>query len=162
MTDEMTNPLTEDGPIQTQKQILALLDDAGEIFLDANGVLTDQGEVLIGTGLALLIAAADRQAGAAGWNNNRNSVLEELMLVVTEVAEAAEEVRDGCPGVDGLYYDTDTQKPEGIAAELGDVLIRVAHLVTNGQFGDIDLVEGTLAKLRFNPTRSHRHGGRLA
>lgn len=160
--NEMTNPLTEDGPIQTQKQILALLEDAGEVFMSEEGVLTDQGEVLIGTGIALLIAAADRQAANAGWNDNRNTVLEELMLVVTEVAEGAEEVRDGCPGVDGLYYDSETQKPEGIAAELGDVLIRTAHLVTNGQFGDIDLVEGTLAKLRFNPTRSHRHGGRLA
>ena len=159
---EMTNPLTEDGPAHTQKQILALLEDAGEVFMSEEGVLTDQGEVLIGTGIALLIAAADRQAANAGWNDNRNTVLEELMLVVTEVAEGAEEVRDGCPGVDGLYYDSETQKPEGIAAELGDVLIRVAHLVTNGQFGDIDLVEGTLAKLRFNPTRSHRHGGRLA
>lgn len=156
------NPILDDGRIQTQKQILELFDDAGDIFLDENGVLTDQGEILIGTGIALLIAAADRQAGAAGWNTNRNTVLEELALVVTEAAEAMEEVRDGCPGVDGLYFDAETQKPEGIAAELGDVLIRVAHLTTNGQFGSIDLVEGTLAKLRFNPTRSHRHGGRLA
>ena len=88
MTDEMTNPLTEDGPIQTQKQILALLEDAGEIFLDANGVLTDQGEVLIGTGLALLIAAADRQAGAAGylpltdaWQVSQGGLLAEFSAV---------------------------------------------------------------------------------
>ncbi|AXH49752.1 pyrophosphatase [Gordonia phage Pleakley] len=131
-------------------------------LMDKNGVLTFEGESVIAKGLRTLVVAAHRQAEASGWNENRNSVLEELMLIVTEAAEAAEEVRDGCPGIHGVYYDTETQKPEGIGSELGDVLIRVAHLATNPQFGQIDIVEGTLAKLLFNPTRARRHGGRLA
>ena len=131
-------------------------------LMDENGVLTDQGEAVIRAGLNTLTIAAHRQAEASGWNEGRNSVMEELMLVTTEVAEAAEEVRDGCPGDAGLYFDVETQKPEGIAAEIGDVFIRCAHLASNPQFGPIDVVEGTLAKLIFNPTRPRRHGGRLA
>ncbi|WGH20804.1 MazG-like nucleotide pyrophosphohydrolase [Gordonia phage Commandaria] len=137
-------------------------DPAPRELMDANGVLTQLGEESIERGLRTLCLAAHLQAEAAGWNENRNSVIEELALVTTEVAEAIEEARDGCPGIYGLYYDTETQKPEGIASEIGDVLIRSAHLASNNQFGAIDVVEGTLAKLRYNPTRARRHGGRLA
>ncbi|AXQ61339.1 MazG-like nucleotide pyrophosphohydrolase [Gordonia phage Marietta] len=131
-------------------------------LMDDGGVLTPAGERLIEMGLKALVLCAHLQAEKAGWNENRNTVIEELALVTTEVAEAIEEARDGCPGVYGLYYDTETQKPEGIASEIGDVIIRSAHLSTNPQHGSIDVVEGTLAKLRYNPTRGHRHGGRLA
>ena len=132
------------------------------LLMDENGVLTTLGEEVIGAGLQTLVLAAHRQAEAAGWNKDRNSVIEELALITTEVAEGIEEARDGNPGVRGLYYDVDTQKPEGLASEIGDVLIRSAHLSTNTKLGEIDVVEGTLAKLRFNPTRAYRHGGRLA
>lgn len=131
-------------------------------LMDDNGVLTNAGVEVIENGLRALVYAAHRQAEAAGWNENRNTVLEELALITSEAAEGMEEARDGCPGVDGLYYDNETQKPEGIASELGDVIIRAAHMSTNPQFGKIDVVEGTLAKLLYNPTRAHRHGGRLS
>lgn len=131
-------------------------------LMDDDGVLTELGERVIEAGLKTLCLAAHRQAEKAGWNKNRNSVIEELALITTEVAEGIEEARDGNPGNRGLYYDSETQKPEGLASEVGDVFIRSAHLATNTQLGEIDVVEGTLAKLRFNPTRAYRHGGRLA
>lgn len=131
-------------------------------LMDENGVLSNLGEQVIEAGLKTLVLAAHRQAETAGWNKDRNTVIEELALITTEVAEGIEEARDGNPGNRGLYYDSETQKPEGLASEIGDVFIRSAHLSTNSQLGDIDIVEGTLAKLRFNPTRAYRHGGRLA
>ena len=136
-----------------------------ENLMDENGVLTSLGEEVIALGLNTLRYAAHRQAEKSGWNTNRNTPIEELALVVTEVAEAIDELRDGNPGVQGLYFDAESGKPEGLSSEIGDVFIRLGHFASHPEIeasGGVDIVEGTLAKLRFNPTRAYRHGGRLA
>lgn len=58
--------------------------------------------------------------------------------------------------------DTDTGeavlgKPQGIASELADVLIR---LVDMAQEHDIPLISATISKHEFNQTRAFRHGGK--
>lgn len=115
-----------------------------------------------------------------GWWDNRdpkdvNVRLGLLMLITTEVAEGAEEVRTGMP----LYYTNKNCtngvqpmmtwdeplkappefKPEGLGSELADVVIRAFD--TAGGLG-LDLGACILAKMRYNETRSHRHGGKLA
>lgn len=49
-------------------------------------------------------------------------------------------------------------KPEGVCAELADIVIRVADLC--GLYG-IDLEKAIKEKLSFNKTRPYRHGGKL-
>lgn len=81
--------------------------------------------------------------------------LSKLMLMVTELAEAAEEIRNG---TEDPYYREDG-KPEGVAAELADVVIRIGDYC--GALG-IDLEATIKEKMKFNRSRSYRHGGKKA
>lgn len=81
--------------------------------------------------------------------------LSKMMLIVSEVAEACEAARDG----DIALRLDNGGKPEGVASELADVVIRtldLAHVL------GIDLGTAIAVKHRYNRTRKHRHGGRLA
>lgn len=54
---------------------------------------------------------------------------------------------------------TSQGKPEGIAVEFADVLIRIADWCGKH---NIPLEEALRAKMVYNKTRPHRHGGKLA
>jgi len=138
-------------------------------------------------------------ASSKGWDDGRNP-MEVFMLFVTEVAEAAEEWRNGkgvtetywslakpgseqimveCPrdvldlattartsGWDDMSEEEVASlvywgflKPEGVPSELADIVIRVFHAA--GEWG-IDLEHEILTKMRYNETRSHKHGGKRA
>lgn len=90
------------------------------------------------------------------WENPDRNFPEQLMLMVTELAEALEAYRES--GLDRLLY-TDAGKPEGIAAEFADLVIRLAD--TCGRY-DIPLEKALRQKLAYNKTRPYRHGGKLA
>jgi NTP pyrophosphatase (non-canonical NTP hydrolase) len=83
-------------------------------------------------------------AGVRNGNDTRH-VLSWLLLVVTEVVEAAEAVRKG---------DT-----SNLCEELADVCIRVFDVAAT--LG-IDLERAIEAKMAYNETRPYRHGGKLA
>jgi len=110
-----------------------------------------------------------------------DQVLAKLMLVVTEIAEAAEEVRlsnfkpretsfeiFGAPDGrltrekfredQGRYPDEDI-KPLGFPSELADAVIRIFDLC--GAMG-IDLEQAIREKHAHNETRAQRHGGKRA
>lgn len=99
-----------------------------------------------------------------GWHDDMrsdhpNSPGDLLMLCVTELAEAMEEVRDH-HGLNEVYHDLDKDgrpKPEGVPIELADVLIRVFDMA--GRW-DIDLEGAVRVKMAYNATRPHKHGGR--
>ena len=77
------------------------------------------------------------------------------MLMVSEIAEATEEVRHGKPPI---YFDA-AGKPEGEAVELADCVIRIMeHFATNGW----SLAEVIERKMAYNETRPYRHGGKSA
>lgn len=93
------------------------------------------------------------------WEDRERNFGEQLMLMVTELAEVMEEYRRNglTTNLDMLYLEDG--KPEGIAAEFADVLIRIAD--TCGRY-DIPLEEALNLKLKYNKTRPYRHGGKLA
>jgi hypothetical protein len=104
------------------------------------------------------------------WESGDRPILEQLMLMVTELAEAVEEVRNG-HGVGEVYYNPDRPvtnssddvylKPEGFLAELADVLIRMGDTI--GKYGLTDqFIKVLQEKLTYNKYRPYRHGGKTA
>lgn len=85
--------------------------------------------------------------------NDAEIIATKLMLVVTELAEAMEEIRDER----SLYYTGEDGKPEGFAIELADAAIRLFDLAEACGF---DIEDAMRVKHEYNKTRKHRHGGR--
>ena len=100
------------------------------------------------------------------WENGDRNPLEILMLITSELAEAAEEFRNNKPAV---YYNDLTGeviegvnmpaniKPEGWAVEIADAIIRCLDY-TEQQGVDIQSV--IELKIKYNKTRPKRHGGK--
>lgn len=89
-----------------------------------------------------------------GWHAQPKTLGDDIALIHSELSEALEEMRKGID-VTHLYYVKG--KPEGVAAEFADVLIRVADVCE--QRG-IPLEDAILEKLEYNKTRPWRHGGK--
>lgn len=138
---------------------------------------------------------------ANGWNERWDEIkdtgtvpvaehiISKLALVMTEAAEAIEDVRVGklnlyhtingrqvYPVTDGSGADWTTEpdgatpptattytgvqaKPEGLPSELADVVIRVMSLA---ETLEIDLAQIILEKITYNATRGSMHGGKVA
>ena len=82
------------------------------------------------------------------WDTGLNTPLGRLMLVVTELGEAAEAIRkphmdEHCP--DFTNYEI----------ELADAVIRIMD-IAGGE--NLDLSGAILAKMAYNKTRPFRHG----
>lgn len=86
---------------------------------------------------------------ARSWNPTL--IASKLALVHAEVSEALEDVRNG----DMKMFITD--KPQGFAVEMADVLARVFDLC---EALEIDVVGALLEKIRYNRKRPFRHGGK--
>jgi|SRR5690554_806715 len=84
-----------------------------------------------------------------------DEILAKIALIHAEASEAVEAVRRGEP----VIWRDESGKPEGLAIELADIVIRVMDLC--GGLG-IELEEAIAEKIEFNATRPERHGGRLA
>lgn len=80
-----------------------------------------------------------------GWYDRPRSDLEDLMLIVTEVAEVVEELRK--PEVD----------PAKVAEETADIFIR---LLDFAEKNGMDLEEAVLRKHLKNKSRPYRHGNK--
>lgn len=118
-------------------------------------------------------------AEKSGWHGTE-SLAEKILLWHSEVTEAAEELRNGRQPSEVFYtwkagekvvesdrFTRETSqggksvtvlnKPEGIASEAADVFIRVVD--DSERFG-IPWISVLFEKMRYNKTRSHRHGGK--
>lgn len=87
-----------------------------------------------------------------GWWQQKRSALEIHMLIVSEIAEATESVRDNEPS---FFFKG--EKPEGESVELVDALIRILDYFGERRW-DLDKV--IKAKMDYNKTREFRHGGK--
>jgi NTP pyrophosphatase (non-canonical NTP hydrolase) len=89
-----------------------------------------------------------------GWWENERSLPEILMLCVSELSEALEEVRNG-HDVKEVYIKEG--KPEGVPTELADCIIRILDYC--GHVG-IDIQKVLEEKHVYNKGRTYRHGGK--
>lgn len=86
------------------------------------------------------------------WQGNK------LLLIVSEIIEAHDELRNGRDADETHYltcFGDRPDKPEGVPSELADVVIRVLDFCyTEGINLDAMITE----KLAYNATRGHKHG----
>jgi len=86
-------------------------------------------------------------------------VSNKLMLIVSEISEALEDLRVG--GVENMatlwFDDTKDGKPEGFVVELADAIIRTVDLCREY---NLDLETALVTKLEYNEKRPHRHGNK--
>jgi len=102
-------------------------------------------------------------AETKGWHSLDRSLVEEIALAHSELSEALEEVRNGADIGEIQFERTYPHpanvpgKPEGVAVEFADVLIRIFDTCKQR---NIPLIEALLLKLEYNKTRPHLHGGK--
>lgn len=108
-----------------------------------------------------------------GWWDEERSFGEIVALCHSELSEALEEYRDGKPKFyfvaeveceNGTYptertstADYNGEKPEGVAVELADCIIRILDYCGRAS---IDIEEAIRIKHEYNKTRPYRHGGK--
>ena len=93
-----------------------------------------------------------------GWyEDGEPNFAEKIALVHSELSEALEEYRNG-HDFKLVYHPAETGKPEGIAVELADALIRIMDMSAEW---DIPLAYAFRLKLEYNKSRPHRHGGKV-
>lgn len=104
--------------------------------------------------LNLLSKEIHENAKNAGWYDKYRSPLEHHMLIVSEIAEASEEVRNGTAP---YYKSYDEAKPEGEAVEIADALIIILDYAA---YKGWDLDKIIREKIEYNKTRPYRHGNK--
>lgn len=111
--------------------------------------------------IRILMSKSHRTACDKGWwDDQSRGIGDQFANFHSELSEAWEEIRKG-QSLRKIYYSDTPEgpKPEGVAVEFADLLIRVFD--TCEKYG-IPLIEALGEKMAFNELRPYRHGGKIA
>lgn len=100
--------------------------------------------------LNTLASSVHANAVAKGFWDNDSTFPEKIALMHSELSEALEEHRAGR----GPHWHTKDGKPEGVAVELVDCLIRILDTLAAMNM-DVDAL--VAEKHAYNQTRPHKH-----
>ena len=101
-----------------------------------------------------MVEQAHGMAMEKGWWDEDRGVGEAIALMHSELSEALEEARKG-HDPDLVYYEKNSEKPEGVGVELADCVIRIADFCGRH---NIDLEHIIDMKMKYNATRPTKHG----
>ncbi len=93
-------------------------------------------------------------AKAHGWWDGQRTFESAFLMAHSELSEAVEEYRNQR----GMFYLGEDGKPEGVAVEALDCVIRILDYLAHEKV-DIDKI--IRAKMEYNKTRPYRHGGKV-
>ena len=92
-------------------------------------------------------------AKAHGWWDEPRTFGDVIALCHSELSEALEAFRNG----EAMVWVNDNGKPEGVAVELADCIIRILDWAGHN---DMDMETIIRDKHEYNKTRPYRHGGK--
>ena len=111
------------------------------------------------TGLTIeeLLDESYQTAVDKGWRGEHDDRTfgDEVVLMHSELSEAIEAFREGDDMTEVTFKENG--KPEGVAVELADVMIRIAD---SCKHRGIPLERALREKLAYNKQREFRHGGK--
>jgi NTP pyrophosphatase (non-canonical NTP hydrolase) len=144
--------------------------------IDLDGTMSDMAKDEVRVGIRTLATAVSNTAHAHGWwsdddgNTVQRNMGEMIALMHSELSEALEAYRNNEPtlwyehalptvglAMDQREYNGVLGKPQGVASEFADVIIRI--LDTCATLG-IPIATALLDKHEYNLSRPYRHGGK--
>ena len=135
--------------------VLAGNNDEADCFRDCIDLLDSipAADVAPVTTLNELTKEIHDNAVSHGWWDEPRNLLEIAALCHSELSEAVEEYRAGRP----MVWENEDGKPEGIATEMADCVIRILDWF--GHEG-LDADEIVRQKMAYNRGRPYKHGKR--